>query len=152
MQTFVPYADIKKTVKCLDYRRLGCQRKEAKQILDIIREKRITGPWVSHPAVIMWKQNPDFLTLYYNCCLSEWTKRGYKNNMKYISFSQNPEPPVWWGDNRIHSSHRQTLLFKNYDYYKQFGWKEEPKYEYFWPSHNEDYKFLVERKYEENRV
>lgn len=28
MQTFVPYSDIKKIVKCLDYRRLGKLKKE----------------------------------------------------------------------------------------------------------------------------
>jgi len=32
MQTFLPYADFKESAQCLDYRRLGKQRVEAKQI------------------------------------------------------------------------------------------------------------------------
>ena len=38
MQTFLPYKDIQKSVKCLDYRRLGKQRVEAMQILKQIQE------------------------------------------------------------------------------------------------------------------
>jgi len=32
----------------------------------------------------------------------------------------------WWWSGPIHSSHRAALLFKDYDYYSQFGWEEKP--------------------------
>lgn len=34
--TFLPFHDIKKTAKCLDYKRLGKQRLEAKQLINIL--------------------------------------------------------------------------------------------------------------------
>ena len=42
--------------------------------------------------------------------------------------------PKWFGNKNFHSAHRQTLLSKDFEWYSQFGWKEEPKYEYVWPS------------------
>ena len=27
-----------------------------------------------------------------------------------------------------------NLLAKNYEWYKKFGWREEPKIEYYWPN------------------
>ena len=41
MQTYLPYADFEKTAKCLDNKRLGCQRKECLQILQTLQ----VGPY-----------------------------------------------------------------------------------------------------------
>ena len=60
MQTFLPYPDFKKTAKCLDYRRLGKQRVECKQILNALQKRKggITkGGWVNHPATKMWEDD-----------------------------------------------------------------------------------------------
>ncbi len=70
MQTFVPHTAI---AKCLDYRRLGKQRVECKQILAAMN-----------------------------------TTTGWSN-------------------------HRAALLYKDPEYYSQFGWTEEPALEYHWP-------------------
>ena len=44
MQTFLPYPDFVKSALVLDYRRLGKQRVEARQILDIIvNDKKALG-------------------------------------------------------------------------------------------------------------
>jgi len=147
MQTFLPYPDFEKTVKCLDYRRLGKQRCEAMQIHNIITGKAKPNKngkiaWSSHPCVLMWIGYENALATYHNFCIYEWIERGYNNNMKIILYEDKMELPPWFGDNNFHSSHRQTLLFKNFEWYSQFGWKEIPKYEYIWPT-----KDLVYGKY-----
>jgi hypothetical protein len=132
MQTFLPYADFDRTTKCLDWRRLGKQRVEAMQIHNIITGKK-TGGWSNHPAVKMWKGCANALALYHNACIKEWVNRGYNNNMSLIKTMGKIIYPFWFGDERFHSAHRQTLLSKNLEWYSQFGWKEIPKYEYVWP-------------------
>jgi len=79
MQTFLPYSDFEKSVQVLDYKRLGKQRVEAAQILDVL-EGRKTG-WRNHPAVKMWAGYTDALRAYLRACILEWQRRGYKNNM-----------------------------------------------------------------------
>jgi len=133
MQTFLPYPDFEKTVKCLDWRRLGKQRVEALQILNILRENRQTGGWVNHPAVKMWRGYTDALAYYMNCCIVEWKNRGYKNTLLLAKIPHRFEYPFWFGNERFHSAHRQTLLYKDPVWYGQFHWIETPKYEYFWP-------------------
>ena len=51
MQTFLPYADFKKSAQCLDYKRLGKQRVEAFQVYKIVSGQRTTGGWINHPIV-----------------------------------------------------------------------------------------------------
>jgi hypothetical protein len=54
MQTFLPYYSFEESAKCLDYRRLGKQRVEVYQIINILEGKNKTNGWVNHPAVKMW--------------------------------------------------------------------------------------------------
>lgn len=132
MQTFLPYADFRKTVKCLDYRRLGKQRVEAYQILKILNGE--TNRWVNHPAVLMWRGYENALGLYMNHCILEWVNRGYNNNMRYSTIvASDIVLPSWFGDENFHASHRSNLLRKNFEYYSQFGWNETPELEYVWP-------------------
>lgn len=135
MQTFLPFASFEDTAKVLDYRRLGKQRVEAWQILNCLSGK--TEGWKNHPAVKMWKGYEGTLARYGLVICGEWIARGYKDKMmdrfeEYLVGNQNN--PVWLGDEQFHSSHRQTLLFKNFEHYSKFGWKEIPKYEYVWPN------------------
>jgi hypothetical protein len=129
MQTFLPYPDFYETFNCLDRKRLGNQRKETSQILDILDGK--FSAWRNHPAVLMWKGYEECLKEYYNINLFMWEKRGYRNIKLQPKPVKNIIYPSWLGG-PIHSSHRQVLLFKN-DWYQQFEWTESPKYEYFWP-------------------
>jgi hypothetical protein len=48
MQTFLPVANFKESAKILDYRRLGKQRVEARQILNALQGK--SKGWANHPA------------------------------------------------------------------------------------------------------
>ena len=131
MQTFLTCRDFSLTARQLDRQRLGCQRKEAMQILDILNGKY--SAWRKHPAVLMWQGYENALIEYRNCILYEWEIRGYKNILsKYI------EPghviyPAWFSDERVFSSHRAALLHKNIEWYSQFNWTESPELNYFWP-------------------
>ena len=129
----MPYPNFSDTFKCLDYRRLGAQRKEAKQIWNIITNNTNKLGWTNHPAVNMWRGYSNALALYHNICIMEWINRGYKNNMPLITIENDIILPKWIGLNIFHSAHRQTLLYKKYEHYSQFNWEESPKYEYYWP-------------------
>lgn len=133
MQTFLPFPDFSQTAKVLDYRRLGKQRVECFQILCALTENK---GWIHHPATKMWKGSEGLLASYGVTICAEWILRGYKDSMlarirPYCDLSQTK--PHWLGSEPFHSAHRQTLLFKNFEWYSQFGWKETPKYEYIWP-------------------
>ena len=133
MQTFLPYDDFEKTFRCLDWRRLGKQRVEAMQIYNIISGRTEKKGWSSHPCVKMWRGYNNALALYHNLCIKEWVSRGYNNNMSLIECEGEIIYPNWLGGDKFHALHRGTLLFKAPEWYSQFGWTEEPKYEYIWP-------------------
>lgn len=131
MQTFLPYSDFTKTAKILDYRRLGKQRVEARQILDIIINKK-TGAWSNHPAVNMWRGYADALSHYGDCIIVEWINRGYRNNMRLNYVIPKSFPP-WLGDERFHLSHKSNLLRKAPEYYRKFWRGVSIDVPYFWP-------------------
>ena len=151
MQTFLPYADFTKSARCLDDKRLGKQRVEAFQIINVLTVPedafRRTIGWVNHPVTCMWRGHLSILIEYYHETLKEWMIRGYENNLPFFA---RHEPPIlsereygfwppWLGLPDFHASHRQTLLAKNYAWYSQFGWAEQPKYRYFWPITSKGY-------------
>lgn len=133
MQTFLPHKNFKKTVKVLDYRRLGKQRVEAYQILNIITQRTDTKGWRNHPAVLMWKNYPNALKEYFNTCIDEWEKRNYKNNMKREIIRGKISYPKWLGQEDFHSAHRSNLIRKDPEYYSRFNWKESDNLPYIWP-------------------
>lgn len=129
MQVFFAFADIKQSLQCLDRHRLGKQRVEAKQILNILYGRTTSNAWANHPAVRMFEGYGDFLKLYFNECCFEWTKRGYVNNMEK-EFYHNVliiEKPVWFGDYEFHLSHRSNLLRKAIDDSNGIGAGGKPK-------------------------
>ena len=132
MQTFLPYDTFEESASVLDYRRLGKQRVEGMQIVNAIENPNKQG-WQNHPIVIMWTPYVDSLKYYTNVMIKEWIRQGYNNNMeKYKLNFLNIKFPHWLGDVRFHSSHRANLLRKDYEYYSQFGWTENPKSPYVW--------------------
>lgn len=138
MQTFLPYKSFKKTAECLDYRRLGKQRVEAYQLV-LLMCRPEQKAWRNHPAFKMW-DGYDYALIDYGLTMcEEWKRRGYKDTLtekfqelKNLVPYRNSNFPKWLGKQDFHASHRAALLYKNYDYYKQFNWKEEPKQEYVW--------------------
>ena len=131
MQTFLPYPDFERSAITLDWRRLGKQRVEAKQILNAL--KRQSGGWVNHPAVLMWRGYDEALKLYANAMILEWEERGYNNNMELYLATTDITYPSWLGNDKFHASHRSNLLRKDKEYYGQFGWAEPDDLPYYWP-------------------
>jgi len=134
MQTFLPYPDFTISMIVLDYRRLGKQRVEAKQILNAIYrfQAGIKSGWVNHPAVLMWIGYEEALKEYANTAISEWIQRGFVNNMELYEVGKVKYPP-WFGKHLFHSSHRSNLLRKDFEYYGKFNWREPDNLPYYWP-------------------
>lgn len=136
MQTFLPHRSFSRTMRCLDYRRLGKQRVEARQILNALTGK--SRGWRSHPAVLMWRGYEASLRMYLRCAIVEWKRRGYVNNMPL------PRPercsrrkPAWLTADMI-ASHRSNLLRKERGYYSKFGWDVPDNLPYLWPTRSGD--------------
>ncbi|MBM01311.1 MAG: hypothetical protein CL762_01130 [Chloroflexi bacterium] len=130
MQTFMPYADIEKSLKCLDYKRLGKQRVEAMQTYNQVTKGK--GGYRYHPVNRLWKNYPDALALYHNLCINEWCLRGYKNTMELLPLPRKVELPNWFGNRELHSSHRSNLLRKDENFYGKYGWTEPTNLAYVW--------------------
>lgn len=137
MQTFLPYPDFIQSAQCLDNRRLGKQRVEAKQIY-----LALTDPsygWQNHPAVKMWRGSHGYLAKYGDIICTEWRQRGFKDSL-LPWFNQRWQPtwaelakPTWLGNEAFHASHRSNLLRKDPVHYGQFGWTESSTLPYIWP-------------------
>ena len=132
MQTFLPYPSFTKTFKTLDYRRLGKQRVEAKQILNVLLDRTTTRGWRNHPIVRMWEGYEPSLQLYHNLCINEWINQGYNNNMELENITEPIVYPHWLGNKSFHSSHRANLLRNDYEYNSQFKWEEDSENPYTW--------------------
>lgn len=133
MQTFLPYPNLKKSLKSLDNKRLGKQRVEAFQILNILLGRTDKKGWKNHPAVRMWKGYENALKLYLNKSIKLWTSKGYKNTMKLEVISGKIIFPSWFGNEKFHKSHRSNLLRKKKEHYLKLGWKEPQNLDYVWP-------------------
>jgi hypothetical protein len=133
MQTFLPYPDFIQSVKVLDYRRLGKQRVETFQVLNILLDRTPSKGWRNHPVTRMWTGYEEALKLYQNFTILEWIDRGYNNNMKFEDVNHSSIVyPSWFGQDTFHKSHRSNLLRKDYEYYSQF-FDEPSDLEYHWP-------------------
>ncbi len=133
MQTFLPYADFEKSVEVLDYRRLGKQRVETFQVLNILLDRTPTKGWRNHPVTRMWTGYEEALKQYQNFTIQEWITRGYKNNMSFEEVDTTSIIyPSWFGQDLFHRSHRSNLLRKDFGYYSQY-FDEPDNLEYYWP-------------------
>ena len=133
MQTFLPYESFEKTAQVLDYKRLGCQRKECKQILNTLESN--SNAWKNHPAVLMWKNYEPSLKEYANTIIKEWISRGYKNNMELYEITQPINYPWWLGNQNFHRAMRSRLISKDPSYYTT-KFPDDTNYnngQYFWP-------------------
>lgn len=132
MQTFIPDDSYTLSALVLDHKRLGNQYYNEGIVL-------VKGKWKNHPASKMWRGYTYQLCEYLKACDAELLRRGrdypkWRAVVAKIQADQDHDRmPSWWGDDAIHSSHRAALLYKNYDWYKHFGWREEPKLAYVWP-------------------
>lgn len=137
MQVFLPYPDVHHSLRVLDMKRLGKQRSECKILLSVIDEPR--AGWHNHPASVMFRGHTRFLMYYHDCCITEWTRRGYKNNMALYDKDDYTalfpaELPWWFGSLHFHSSHQDNLLRKDPEHYAPiFGDPWTQHGHYYWP-------------------
>lgn len=145
MQTFLPYSDFAKSAGCLDNRRLGKQRVEARQILNILAGK--SRGWRNHPAVLMWSGHEKALRQYLRAVILEWKRRGFRNSIRVPRAAElaPDEIPPWIGSRRFHSSHRSNLLQKDSQHYGQFGWRVKLDLPRYWPVRKNGAKLLIYR-------
>lgn len=144
VNTFLPYADFKRSVAALDDARCGKQRVEAYQLIQALKDGT---RWKNHPACIMWRGYENALIAYYNICIDEWVSRGKNNNMEKMKHGKIIMP--WWiGWKHFHRSHRASLLRKFPDYYESHFSVSRyyMKRGYIWPSkHNSKALKITER-------
>jgi len=142
MQTFLPYPSFVESARCLDNRRLNKQITECKQIALAISDP--SYGWQHHPAVEMWRGCLPSLLSYGLEMYLEWTqrfddgRRGGKRDHKAGEWlitkchtidsetKARYKNPSWLYNPAFHASHRAALLYKDSEWYGQFGWSEAP--------------------------
>lgn len=138
VNTFLPYGNFKKVAKCLDSKRLGKQRVEAQQILNILEKQKINknynGGWINHPIVHLWRGHEVALKYYINVMIDEWIARGYVNNMKKHELPAKIKIPWFVRSKPINWSHQASLIRKYPEFYKKIfdPPSEYIKYKYIW--------------------
>lgn len=153
MQTFVPFTDNAMNAAALDSRRLNKQLLEGRQVYKILATNQRSGAWSNHPAVKMWRNYDTGLFEYLRYIKDECVKRGISTDKNWNALVEmhnnnwhrgdNPVMPAWWGDVRVHQSHRNNLYVKDPEYYADFANDARvtccDKCNYFWPTHTLNY-------------
>ena len=152
MQTFVPFDNFIESASSLDNLRLNKQLLEGRQIYNILASGRTSGAWTNHPAVKMWRGYELALFNYLVAIKDECVSRGIKTDKNWsaiieihkynLNRADTTSLPLWWGDERVHQSHRNNLYRKNPDYYIEFIDDSFvsccDKCNYFWPTHRSE--------------
>lgn len=138
LNTFLPFPSFEESARVIDTKRLGKQRVEAMQLLNVLSDPQRKG-WRNHPATKMWRGYERALCVYALAVCSEWTSRGFKDTVadnireRIGQFPDTGMPP-WLGNPGFHAAHRSSLLRKDPEFYKQFGWTEPDDLPYIWPA------------------
>jgi hypothetical protein len=153
MQTFVPHESFKHSASVLDNKRLNKQLLEGRQIYKILASNQLKGAWVNHPAVKMWRGHDNALFDYLRAIKTECVERGINTVKNWNALLEMHEwnwhrgsgtvYPAWWGDERVHQSHRNNLYVKDPIHYHMFVNDQRQaccdKCNYFWPTHAAQY-------------
>lgn len=147
VNTFITSSSLQECAENLDYKRLGKQRVEAYQLINVIEAmeqgKTLKIGWKNHPATKMWVGHLIPLKIYFNHMVREWVKRGYTNTMalydvneeeykiipskfngkKAIYKGQFNEKtfPWWFTFEPLVMSHKASLYRKYPEYYEKFN-------------------------------
>lgn len=119
MQTFLPYEGFARSARVLDMKRLGKQRVECLQILNVYAGVR--AGWGNHPITRMWRGHEQWLLLYGIKVCDEWIERGYNDTCRgkmlalrdRLPGDRTQGRPPWLGDEAFHLSHRSNLVRKD---------------------------------------
>lgn len=148
MQTFLPYADFRRSAEVLDHKRLGKQRVECLQVL-----RGLTVPtygWRHHPAVKMWRGREEALGSYTFTMCQVWTDLGHADTVaatvraelaalgvaevrEQAALAEAGALPRWLGDDELHLSHRSALVRKDPDHYRPIFGDVPDDLPYVWP-------------------
>lgn len=156
MQTFVPFANTALSAAALDSKRLNKQLLEGRQIYQILAQNKRTGGWVNHPAVKMWRNYDTGLYYYLRVIKDECVRRGIQTEKNWTAIEDmhehnwhrgdNVVMPPWWGDNRVHESHKYNLHQKDSAFYSHFYDAKSytccDRCNYFWPTHSNQYSLV----------
>ena len=126
MQTFLTDPSFVKSARVLDRQRLGKQRVECLQMLNVFAG--VTTGWGNHPAKLMWNGHELSLLKYGLTVCHVWhVERGYKDTCRGKMRALYPEatmadinaaePPSWVGDPDFHRAHQSNLIRKRPDIY-----------------------------------
>jgi hypothetical protein len=161
VQTFLPYENFRASAAVLDQRRLGKQRVEALQIL-----RGLTVPgygWRHHPAVKMWAGYEEALVRYGLDVCGQWCATGRADTCATtitadLATAGGPiavrsqdalaaagELPPWLGDERLHLSHRVSLVRKDPGFYRPVFGDLPDDVPYVWPASDRVTRFRREQ-------
>lgn len=133
MQTFLPYPSFTESASCLDMRRLGKQRVEAKQILMALTG--LSSGWANHPCTKMWRGYEGALIEYTAQICVEWRRRGYRDSILDWLDLLDVTPcraPTWLTEDFC-LAHKSNLIRKMPEYYGKL-WPDVPdNLPYVWP-------------------
>lgn len=139
MQTFMPFETFEASAFCLDWRRLGKQRLEARDILRVLLGEK--KGWRNHPAVKMWAGYEEALCLYGKAVCKVWRARGYRDAQLPIFESYLREVrgstynfPLWMENHEFHRSHQSNLVRKDPEYYGKLFPNVPSDLPYVWPA------------------
>lgn len=164
MQTFLPYADFRRSARALDAKRLGKQRVEVIQVV-----RALTVPdygWANHPAVLMWKGYEEALGRYGLTCCDVWTELGFADTCaatiavdlgaagvtdlrSQADLAAAGALPPWLGDESLHRSHQSSLVRKDPEHYRPLFPDVPDDVPYVWPVRSSTV-LEAERRREEN--
>jgi len=148
VQTFLPYADFRRSAEVLDAKRLGKQRVECLQVL---RGLTVADyGWRHHPAVKMWRGCEEALGRYTFTVCEVWTERGGADTVAATLAGELAELvlravrtqaelaearalPAWLGREELHRSHRSALVRKDPDHYRPLFGDVPDDLPYVWP-------------------
>jgi len=122
MITFLVWEDYAENARILDNRRLGKQRVEASQIIRILErlqsgEKKGEIPWSKHPIIKCWEGYLPSLKQYYNAVVSEWVRRGFRNNMPLYPLEDCASKPPWVFNEKVCYAMYAQLILKDFAQY-----------------------------------
>lgn len=138
-QVYMPYSDFTMTARCLDNKRLNKQITEAKQVFTFVE---YGYGFQGNPSPYkMWEGCGNAIGLYILALYSEWQNRWFTKQRggnkehkagEFVLYDRNWNAvkdivyPKWYTDEKVFSSYRSALLYKDFDWYSKFGWSEAP--------------------------
>lgn len=144
MQTFLPYPSFFKSAECLDDRRLGKQRVETLQILNVLIKPGEKTGWQHHPAAKMWRGYEQSLGYYGLVICTTWKRRGFNDTCfkkirvlfpgKSIENLKTAPKPFWVGDEDFHRAHQSNLIRKAPEFYRPLFPGVPNNLPYIWPT------------------